>query len=386
MMSYDIPWDFRQNSNFLYLTGFQEPESIILMEKLSKEHSKIGMFVRPKIKEREIWDGPRCGPTNVTSIFGVDYGLEIDKFKDTLKQLKNQSQLSADNLFINNPHNWNEMFNGLGLEYQEAEAYVQMMRLVKSPAEISMMLESGQIAGRAFAETMKYIKPEMPENEVSAFFEFQVKKNGAKRMSYPPVVASGNSGNTLHYIANNQICKSGDLLLMDAGCEYWNFTSDITRTFPINGKFTDAQKEIYEAVLDVNKKCIEMARIGQTVDSIHRYSVEIITNHLLRLGILKQETMKSSSYHKYYPHSIGHYLGMDTHDTSNYAYSIKLVPGMIITIEPGIYIDKNDLSVPEKYRGIAIRIEDDVAITSTNPLVLTSLAPKEINDIELLMK
>ncbi|EFA83330.1 peptidase M24 family protein [Heterostelium album PN500] len=386
MMSYDIPYHFRQHTNFYYFTGLNEPEAILVIEKTSDTQYKTSIYLREKIPEREIWDGPRCGFENVTKLFGVDFGYpltQLDQLKETIGKYKQ---------VLLNKVEWSKVFEKLGnLQYYDLERYLQQMRLVKSQAEIKMMKQSGDIAGDSFKECMKYIRPNMNEQELGAYFEFSIKKRGAQRMSYPPVVAGGNNANTIHYISNNMLLKDGDLCLMDAGAEYWGFTSDITRTYPVNGRFSQAQREIYEAVLDVNKRCIELVKPGASINSIHEQSVLMITEHLQRLGILPSgktvsSLARSGVYHKYYPHCIGHYLGMDTHDCIDISYGETLTEGMIITIEPGIYIDANDMSVDEKYRGIAIRVEDDVAIVNGKPFVLTSRAPKEISEIESLQK
>eukprot|EP01133_Synstelium_polycarpum_P007627 gene7627-8922_t len=387
MMSYDIPYSFRQNTNFYYYTGFNEPEAILLMEKTDDTRYTSSMFVREKVPEKEIWDGPRCGSANVARLFGVDKGYNLDQL-DVLKK-----RLDACAPIFMNRVVWDSVMGSV-LESDRSDRYnvegiIQELRLVKSATEVAAMYESGSIAGQTFGEVMAYVRPGMNECEVSACFEFGIKKRGAQRMSYPPVVAGGNNANTIHYIANNALLRDGDLLLMDAGAENWGFTSDITRTFPVNGKFSPAQRDVYAAVLDVNKRCIDMARAGESINSIHKKSVEWTCRHLVALGILKgspEEAVRTGTYHKYYPHSIGHYLGMDTHDTIDVGYGVTLKSGMIITIEPGIYISADDMSVDAKYRGIAIRVEDDVAISESGaPLVLTRSAPKEIDDIEAVM-
>eukprot|EP01132_Coremiostelium_polycephalum_P003960 gene3960-4953_t len=384
MMSYDIPWHFRQSTNFYYFTGFNEPESILVMEKDGNGTVTTTMFVRGK--DREIWDGPRCGPANVAAIFGVDKGYDIQKDIEVFKEIVAKQGRTLYTSF--SPGHFEVLYGILPPKVYDVEQYFQSMRLVKSDAEIQMMLESGTIAGESFAEMMKYVKPSMNEYEVEAYFNWMVQKRGAKRMSYPPVVASGNSSNTLHYIANNRIMKDGDLLLVDAGCEYWGYTSDITRTFPVNGRFSDAQRQVYEAVLDVNKRCIELCRKGTSIQSIALASIHMIVDYLIKFNILKEsdrDIRQSQAYFKYYPHDIGHYLGMDTHDCSKIPTNTKLEPGTIITIEPGIYIDKNDTDAPPQFRGIGIRVEDDIVITENDPIILTKSAPKEISDIESIM-
>ncbi|EGG13349.1 hypothetical protein DFA_11110 [Cavenderia fasciculata] len=339
-MSYDIPFSLRQNTNFFYYTGFNDPEGILVMEKISDNLHTETMFVREKIPEKELWEGPRCGPSNAVSKFGVNNAYTLDQLH-ILNDIIRKS--SSRGIFINSVR-----WDSLKIDYNnktlyDVEPYLQMSRLVKSQSEIKMMMESGSIAGQSFQDMMKFVKPGMNDYQASAFFEFSVKNRGAQH----------------------------------------------------------AQKQLYEAVLDVNKKCIEMCRAGETINTIHRYSVELIIGHLLRLGILdrqpgtlsstpvsKQEiedNVRSGKYHKYYPHSIGHYLGMDTHDTMSIPYGEILKPGMIITIEPGIYINEYDHEVSEQWRGINIRVEDDVVITDTDPINLTIDAPKEVDHIESIM-
>ncbi|GAM22752.1 hypothetical protein SAMD00019534_059270, partial [Acytostelium subglobosum LB1] len=390
MMSYDIPYHFRQQSNFYYFTGLNEPEAILVVERLKGNDYRTTMFLREKDAAREIWDGPRCGTKLATSIFGVDQAYDVKNTNKLIEVIKDSSDI-----FVNiNGGEWPAIVTALSkqkISNFNIEKLLQYVRLIKSDAEIAMMEQSGGIAGDSFAELMRYIQPGMNEHEVSAYFEYAIKRRGAQRMSYPPVVAGGNRANIIHYVANNMILKNGDLCLMDAGAEYWGFTSDITRTFPVNGRFTQAQREVYEAVLDVNKRCIPLCVAGSSINKIHLQSVRFIVESLQRLGILSSEKsvdelIKDGSYHKYYPHNIGHFLGMDTHDCPDVSYGETLANGMIITIEPGIYISDTDMDVDPKYRGIAIRVEDDVALTDNGPLVLTKNAPKEVKDIESLME
>ncbi|KAF2073740.1 hypothetical protein CYY_004942 [Polysphondylium violaceum] len=387
MMSYDIPWHFRQNTNFYYYSGFNEPEAVLVLEKTSNMDHVSYMFVRERNPARELWDGARCGAENVKKYFGIDYGHDIkdNNFEELIQLL---TRKCSDKIVYTHLVQWDRLLSKLHssqFKLYNIEGFLQKPRMTKSASEIEAMKQSGAIAGESFEETMKYIKPGMNEYEISAFFEWNVKKRGAQRMSYPPVVANGNNANTLHYVSNNDLLVDGQLVLMDAGCEHWGYTSDITRTFPINGRFTEAQKKIYDAVLDVNKRCIAKCVQGESIDTIHRYSVELINEHLKRLGILHADN--PSTYVNYYPHSIGHYLGMDTHDTLDFGYGVYLEPNMIITIEPGIYIPLEDVNVPQEFRGIAIRVEDDVVIAKMgdSPIVLTKNAPKEIQHIESIM-
>eukprot|EP01027_Heterolobosea_sp_BB2_P011456 GEZU01016666.1.p2 GENE.GEZU01016666.1~~GEZU01016666.1.p2 ORF type:complete len:278 (-),score=79.12 GEZU01016666.1:90-923(-) len=268
------------------------------------------------------------------------------------------------------------------------------LRVIKSPSEIELMRKSAKISAEAFCEAMKMTRPGMTEAQIEAILEYQVRMRGALRIAYPPVIATGINGNTLHYIMNNQVLKDGDLLLVDAGGEYNMYSADITRTWPVNGKFTKAQREVYEAVLRVQKKVIELCEPGQSLDSLHAHAVRLICAELINLGLCKgsvDQVIRNDTYSRYYPHSTGHFLGMDIHEDSGafMGYNrMPLVPGAIITVEPGIYIRHDDTSVPEEYRGINIRIEDDVLILPKDQgshEVLTRHVPKDVDEIEELM-
>jgi len=248
------------------------------------------------------------------------------------------------------------------------------MRLIKSEAEIELMRKAGDVAAFSMVETMKATKPNMSEHELGAKMEYECKKMGAQRLSYPAVVAGGQNALTLHYITNDMILKDGDLVLMDAGAEYHGYSSDITRCWPVNGKFTEGQLELYNLVLHVNKECIKLCQRGNSLLSIHRSACSLFDEGLSKLGI-------HGLSHDYFPHSIGHWLGMDVHDVGEISSSTTLESGMIITIEPGLYIP-NKSDIPTKYRGIGIRVEDDVVVREGEPEVLTKNVPKDPQVIE----
>ncbi|KAF9424993.1 hypothetical protein BGZ94_007940 [Podila epigama] len=257
---------------------------------------------------------------------------------------------------------------------------VQELRVIKSESEIKLMRQAGEISGKAFIETMKFTNPERLEHQVYAKFDFECRMRGSQMMAYVPVVAGGPNALTMHYVNNDQGLNDGDLILMDAGGEYNGYASDITRTWPVNGKFTDAQKDLYEVVLRANKECIKLCteEHGLSLNQIHFNSMRLTLEGLAKLGI---KALPNDVDRRLYPHHVGHYLGMDVHDTGDISRSRTLKEGMVVTIEPGLYIPR-DPAYPEKYQGIGIRIEDNVVIGKTAPVVLSVTAPKEIVDID----
>jgi len=266
---------------------------------------------------------------------------------------------------------------------------IEAMRLIKSRAEIKIIKHALGITKEAHLKAMQISKTLQYEYELQAEIEYCFKKNGAYSDAYTTIVASGNAANTLHYISNNQKLICGDLILIDAGCEYDYYASDITRTIPVSGKFSKQQKELYSMVLDVNKKIIEMIKPNILRSELQKSSEELLCQGLIELGILKgdfQEIMDEKLHKKYYPHGIGHWMGLDVHDECPYKVEegneLPLQTGMVLTIEPGIYLDKDDKSVPKKYRGIGIRIEDDILVTKDGYENLSSDIVKEIDDIE----
>ncbi len=269
------------------------------------------------------------------------------------------------------------------------------MRLHKSPQEVEFMQKAADIAAEAHVLAMKKVKPGMNEGQVESLMEAYMRDKGASGVAYNSIIGGGDNATILHYVENNMPLKDGDLILIDAGAEYQGYASDITRTFPVNGKYTKAQREVYDVVLDVQLQCIEYTKTGNTVKGRQEFSIELLTEGMKKLGLLKGATkdlIKKKAYMKYYMHGVGHYLGLDVHDAGRYfvdqqaRQSKPFAPGMVLTVEPGLYIPPDDKSAPAKYRGIGIRIEDDVLVTKNGNLNLTSKVTKDPDEIESIMQ
>jgi len=400
IMSGDIPYPFHQNSDFLYLTGFKEPDAALILETKENDplpdHNMI-MFVKPRDPRREIWDGPVSGLDAAISFFGASESYPISSLSSIINERYGGNRHClwynlADN--TTNPRLHSEIMNLLNtkkFQYPALQSLghnLQILRMIKSNQEIELMKKSANIASNAFSRVMLSSRPGLEEHILHAIFEYECKIHGAQLLAFPPVVASGLSANTLHYISNAHIARDGDLMLMDAGCEYNGYVSDITRTWPVNGKFTLEQKELYEIVLRVQMKCIELCKVGVSLDEIHQQMISTLGIELQNIGFIPEnltERELRKAVAEFCPHHVGHYLGMDTHDTPLIHRGIPLQSGMVITIEPGIYIPKNMYHVPEKFRGIGIRIEDDILITDNGPYVLSGDCPKQVQDIEDLL-
>ncbi|XP_061495215.1 xaa-Pro aminopeptidase 3 isoform X2 [Rhineura floridana] len=409
-MSNDIPYTFHQDTNFLYLCGFQEPDSILVLQTVPGKplpSHKALLFVPRRDPSRELWDGPRSGIDGAVALTGVDEAYAIEEFRHLVAKLKDESSMVWYD-FAKPVHP--QLHSDYLLHLAEVKArsknhirairhLVENLRLLKSAAEIERMKIAGKVTSQlkrfvkepaikkpwAFIETMFASKGPVDEAFLYAKFEFECRARGADILAYPPVVAGGNRSNTLHYVKNNQLIKDGEMVLLDGGCESSCYVSDITRTWPINGRFTSPQAELYQAVLEVQTSCLRLCSPGVSLDNIYSLMLTLIGQKLKDLGILQKSTTENHLFkavRKYCPHHVGHYLGMDVHDTPDVSRSIPLQPGMVITIEPGIYIPEDDVSAPERFRGIGIRIEDDIVVTENTPLILSADCPKEIYDIE----
>jgi Xaa-Pro aminopeptidase len=268
------------------------------------------------------------------------------------------------------------------------------MRLHKTDEEVALMQRAADIAGEAHVLAMKKVRPGMNEFQVESLMESYMRDKGASGVAYNSIIGGGDNATILHYVENNMPLKDGDLILIDAGAEYEGYASDITRTFPVNGKFTKPQREVYDVVHDVQQQCIDATRVGYTVKQRHELSIELLTEGMKKLGLLKGKTkdlIKKKTFMKYYMHGVGHYLGLDVHDAGRYftdqsaKNSRPFAPGMVLTVEPGLYIPPDDKSAPAKYRGIGVRIEDDVLVTEDGNFNLTGAVPKDPDEIEALM-
>lgn len=399
--SNDTQYRFRQDSDFLYLTGFEEPDTIAVISPASDQ--KFVMFVRPRDPEREIWDGRRAGIEGAKSEYGADEAYPIAEFDEKLHELLDGADilyyrlgvnLDLDNTIIRQIARMRAMTRKPIHPPQtimDPGTIVHEMRVVKSPEEIELMQRAADIAAEAHREAMKTVRPGMKEYEVEALLEHVFRRHGASGPAYTSIVGAGANATVLHYINNDGELGDGELLLIDAGAEYQGYASDITRTFPINGRFSKAQREIYDLVLDTQMSCIEMARPGVKHDDLKNHSIKMLTEGMVRLGLLKgdpEELIKEEKYKQFYMHGLGHFLGIDVHDVGRYYYgtdSRELEPGMVMTVEPGLYVAADTEDIPEQYLGIGVRIEDDVVITNNGARILTSKVPKQAEEIEELM-
>lgn len=393
-MSNDVHYEFRQQSDFLYFTGFEEPNSVALFE--GGKEKKYSLFVPKKDKNFEIWNGRRYGVEGAIKIFGADEAFQIEefeeKFKEIIKEYTHVSFPKGENVkfenlvlsIISNVSKSKERQGQDPINITDLTYDLHKIRLIKSEYELNIIRESAEISSNAMILGMKVTKVGMKESDVEAVIEYQYAKYGAVRPAYPSIVGAGENATILHYIKNNDYLKNNDLLLIDAGAEYLGYASDITRTWPINGKFTDEQKEIYEIVLNCQKRCIEAVKPGVTINILQKLAVEEISKGLLKLGLVEGDLstiIDEEKYKRYFMHGIGHFLGLDVHDTSMLGRDYELTENSYITIEPGIYIPNED-DIPIGYRGIGIRIEDDILVTVDGNENLTKKVPKEISEIE----
>jgi Xaa-Pro aminopeptidase len=399
--SNDTQYRFRQDSDFYYLTGFEEPESIAAIA--PSREQKYTLFVRPRDPEREIWDGRRAGIEGAKGAFGANQAFPTAEFEEKLQDILDGAEklyyrlggnAELDDMIIRQIARMRAL-NRKPIHPPQTiidpATIIHEMRVFKSAAEIDLMQRAADIAAEAHCEAMKAVRPGMKEYEVEALIEQIFRRRGAAAPAYNSIVGAGANATVLHYINNDGELHEGELLLIDAGAEYSGYASDITRTFPINGHFTKAQREIYDLVLDTQMSCVELVRPGLTHDELKNHSIEMLTEGMVRLGLLKgktEELIKEEKYRQFYMHGLGHFLGIDVHDVGRYYYdkqSRALEPGMVITVEPGLYIAPNTKDIPEQYLGIGVRIEDDVLVTQNGPRVLTSKVPKEPEEIEALM-
>ncbi len=400
----DVHYDFRQDSNLHYLTGFPEPESFLALlptSEAGKTHRSI-LFVRKKNPEREIWDGERYGVEGALSTFGMDATYPIEELDARLPELMkgvekvyyrvNFDESMDRRIFeVLERYRRSQGRSGRGvIPVVDPREQVGEMRLFKAPEEIEFLRKAGQISARAHVEAMKRTKPGMNELEIEALIDYEMRSKGCQRLGYGSIVAGGKNATCLHYRSNNETLNDGDLLLIDAGGEHQYYTADITRTFPVGRKFTDLQAKFYDVVLKAEKDCIALVKPGIAYTTIHQTACEILTEGLLSLGLLKgnaKELIQSNAFRRFYPHGTGHYLGMDVHDCGLYMLngeSRKIEAGMCFTIEPGLYVQPGDMEAPAEFRGLGVRIEDDILVTATGCEVLTKDVPKERAEIEAL--
>ena len=391
---------FRQDSNFWYLTGFNEPEStLVLLINESKDVQSIA-FVPKKDALKEIWDGYRAGPNGAVKDHGFDLAFDNTEIDERLPDLlagynqvfypvgKSQ-KLDADVIdWIKTARSKDR--HSSPIDIADASSKIGNERLIKDEDEIEIMKKACQISAEAHVEAMKFVKPGMNEQELEAFYQYQFSKRGGRFAAYTPIVAGGENACVLHYVENSKALKDGDLVLVDAGCEFELYASDITRTYPINGKFSAAQLAIYEVVLEAQQKSIEAVTVNNNVMDSQIISEKVITQGLIDLGILNgsmEELHETGAFKDFYMHKIGHWLGIDVHDAGDYTEDgeyMKFKPGMITTVEPGIYISST-ANVKDQWKGIGIRIEDNILVTAKGNQNLTDFVPSNPKEIEALM-
>jgi Xaa-Pro aminopeptidase len=399
----DVHYPYRPDSDFYYLTGFTEPEAIAVLIPGRKQAEYV-LFCRERDEKRERWDGPRAGQEKAVQEFGADDSFPIADCEEILPGLLEE----CTRVFYamgSNPDldkrlaDWVNQIRGKSrigvhgpVEFIALDHYLHEMRLYKSTAEVQRMRHAAKITAAAHARLMQTCRPGMQEYELEAEFIHECATRGARFQAYPPIVGGGANACVLHYVDNRDELKDGDLVLVDAGCEYGYYASDITRTFPVNGRFNPAQRAIYELVLAAQEAAIAKVKPGNHWNDPHDAAVRAITKGLVDLGLLKgavTRLIKEQAYTRFYMHRTGHWLGMDVHDVGDYKVDgawRELEPGMTLTVEPGIYIPAGTRGVPKKFWDIGIRIEDDVLVTADGHEVITRDAPKAVAEIEALME
>ena len=406
VMHNDVEYTYRQDSDFFYLTGFNEPEAVAVLAPHHPEHQFI-LFVQPKDPEKETWTGYLHGVEGAKEIFAADEAYSIQELEEKLPQYLEKAEriyyhLGRDKTFNTNVlKHWQKLIatfprRGTGpTALEDTNFILHPLRLLKTEAELDNIRQATAISAQAHNRAREFTKVGHYEYQIQAEIEHTFRLEGGMGPAYPSIVASGANACILHYINNNRQVQENELLLIDAGCAYNYYNGDITRTFPVNGKFTPEQKIIYKIVLEAQLKAIEVVKAGNPYNLFHDTAVRTIVEGLVDLGLLVgdiDEIIKEEKYKPFYMHRTGHWLGLDVHDAGGYKVNEEtwqtLQPGHVLTVEPGIYIApdikpaEGQPEVPEKWRGIGIRIEDDVLVTATGNEVLTATVPKKVEDIE----
>ena len=405
--NHDTEYIYRPDPNFYYLTGFEEPESICVIAPEHPEHQYV-LFVRPKNKQAEIWNGKRVGIRDARSRYGADKAYPIEKFDEKIGEYLQDAERLYYMLGSNEDVDTkmldrftravkSKVRGGKGIDtLVDPSPILSEMRLIKNETELERMRMATEITVAGHVAAMKAVRPGLYEYQLESLVESTFRMNGAGGAAFPTIVANGGNATTLHYTTNDCEIEDGNLVLLDAGAEYNRYCGDVTRTFPANGTFTEAQREIYQIVLDAHKTIIDGIRPGVSIDEPHQKSIELLTEGMLSLGLLKKKKKKieklieDGAYRKFYMYRIGHMLGLDVHDVNCVREPDgefkTFQPGMIITIEPGLYVAEGTKGVPSKYLGIGVRIEDDILVTESGNENLTSGVPKEIEEVEALIR
>jgi len=398
--SNDTDFPFRQNTDFYYFTGFSEYNSILVLSK-KKDQIKSIIYVEKKDPTLELWTGTRTGAEKAKEILSTDDSFNIEEFDRQLAGLlEGHSNVYIDHylhqtwrkqIFNVSSNLWNQRKkpNHVPAHFHHLNVLTDEMKLYKDEFEIAQIKKASTLSLKAHLAVMAYAKVGANERDLEALLFYFFKQNLGGGPAYDPIVASGENANILHYVKNNETLKDGDLVLVDAGAEYGLYASDITRTFPVNGKYSDAQKKVYEIVLAAQNQAIQNAIPGSTLKDVHTTASLTLIEGLIELSILKgnkEDLFKSEKHRQYYPHGTGHWLGLDVHDQCPYLDKnldeIKLSDGMVFTVEPGIYLPSNDENIPKEFRGVGIRIEDDLLITKDGNENLSQQIPKTIDAVE----
>jgi len=398
----DVDYPFRQDSDFFYLTGFNEPDALAVFIP-GREQGEYILFCKEYDEKKALWEGAHAGLEGATADFSADDAFPIDDLSDILPGLLENKEkvfypMGRDAAFDHQLMEWishirSQTRSGVNApgELVSLEHTLHEMRLIKTGAELELMRYAADVSVKAHMRAMQQCKAGLFEYQIEGEIIHEFMNNGLRDVAYPSIVAGGENACVLHYVENNSVLNEGDLLLIDAGAECNHYAADITRTFPVNGRFSTEQKALYQLVLDAQYAAIEEIKPNSPWNKAHDVSVEVLTAGLVELGLLTgdvEQLIKDEAYKAFYMHRIGHWLGMDVHDVGDYKIDNEwrvLEVGMVLTIEPGLYIPKDCADVAEKWRGIGIRIEDDVVVTETGYEVLTQAAVKEIAEIEALM-
>jgi Xaa-Pro aminopeptidase len=394
----DTHFKFRQDSDILYLTGFEEPGTVVLLRP-GHATTRFALFVRPRNPAEETWTGRRAGVEGAVRDFGADAAFAAGELDDQLAELLAGAQ-EIHFPFGREPSLDAAVARLLGrlriaerrgtrapVRLIDARVTLHEMRLIKSPQEVAIQRRAAEITAEAHIAAMLAAKTAANEHEIEALVDYTFRKNGGTGPGYPTIVGGGDNATILHYVENRAPLQRGQLLLVDAGCEIDGYTADVTRTAPIGARFSPAQRRLYEAVLETQIAAIEAVKPGATLDAIHNQVVETLTHHMVALGLLTGDVpalIEAGAHKQFYMHRTSHWLGMDVHDVGFYSEggaSRPLAPGMVLTIEPGLYVAP-DAQVPPEYRGLGVRIEDDILVTTDGHDNLTVATPKSVADIE----
>jgi len=399
--SNDVEYVYRQDSDFYYLTGFADPESVAVFAPGHKDGEYV-LLVRPRDKERETWTGRRAGVEGATAEYGADKAYTVEELDRVLPRYLEGYERVYYPLGLN--EKMNARMVDLMRRYQairprvdaapstllDPRDIIHEMRLFKHPAELERMRRAAAISGQAHARAMREARGGMMEWAVEAAVDYTFRSQGAAGPAYPSIIASGPNATILHYVTNDRVLRQGELLMIDAGCEYDYYAADISRTFPVASRFSQLQRDLYLIVLDAQLKAIDSIKSDVRVDDVHETALRVLVEGMRAMRMLtgsSDEIIAARSYQRFYMHRTSHWLGMDVHDVGRYrkgGESRRLEPGMVLTVEPGIYISADDETVPNEMRGIGVRIEDDILVTPDGHEVLTAAAPKQIAEIEAL--